>query len=577
MSKTLIPFLLMLQNPVSPDFTPACNNAPPPLSSTSELANSCYESLCSDIKYDQSVDEVVAGIENEPDLYTDEDKERFRGIFKKGLEMAEKYRAVYMQKTSDQWAQEIVQDSSLLQNFTSSLNGNSFSVFPTGDGSGKWEMMFPPDISSDPVLLKASEQIAVAYRKSFEDSVFVQIANDNISFENAQGRLIKYFTEQKKKNTNGQREAYQEAIDKINQISSLDEFKTYMDEFRPKYPMAASFDYVPMTCSDCKDSFKKILDTQNIAERFDPKILKPKMESFDQIREIQCKSVAWGAKNMAPSREERKRFDQTISEVQKSYQDKIFTKFSSHSREVFNKVIFSEVAQPLKIESDKLTPNFADIESMIGEPVESPSLSDVISLSSTLKNLPNEFFCNDENMTPSDHYDDSELKINFSPYTVKRGEASILAHEFGHWLSFAFKRKMGSQSSLEKFVALRGCVSTLHGSKPVTHDTHPGDTTWTEEDTADVMAAMTSGGGRKAFCAFLNNPLFEALSKIPGLGAMGMSEEQKLSLALNDEDNHSPDLWRVLHSAIYEGREIPAACNQLASSQQVPLPKKCEL
>ena len=140
---------------------------------------------------------------------------------------------------------------------------------------------------------------------------------------------------------------------------------------------------------------------------------------------------------------------------------------------------------------------------------------------------------------------------------------SILAHELGHALSYAFFRNKLSIESYGKFMELRQCANTLYkvdkNEKTPPLFKHDGDFYKTEEDMADLIA-------------FLANPdtsvLYECPMLVPSPSGEFYTDLELSSKNSIETSKHSTPLLRVLQEAIHKRKSIPSACQELMDNNE---------
>jgi hypothetical protein len=133
---------------------------------------------------------------------------------------------------------------------------------------------------------------------------------------------------------------------------------------------------------------------------------------------------------------------------------------------------------------------------------------------------------------------------------------SVLAHEMGHAMSYAFAGNKLSESSLTEFKKLRACAKAHHKDPsklpPYPDLSHEGDILQTEEDTADLVAYMTYPEDDLIFeCVLL-----ETTSDGSKYTKLGLENPYPT-------DTHSAPLFRAVTEAIHKNKTLPAACSKL--------------
>ncbi len=139
------------------------------------------------------------------------------------------------------------------------------------------------------------------------------------------------------------------------------------------------------------------------------------------------------------------------------------------------------------------------------------------------------------------------------------------SHEIGHALNSLFKTTPLSTESLALYKDFRACANTYYPkAPPATHGlSHHGDSLFTEEDVADLIAIASNPKDKKIYsCQFFRSNLagdaYEDLSFI------------------DDEGMHSTGLSRSIIEMINKGIPIPASCQDLIKEERPDINlKKC--
>lgn len=157
---------------------------------------------------------------------------------------------------------------------------------------------------------------------------------------------------------------------------------------------------------------------------------------------------------------------------------------------------------------------------------------------------------------------------DFSCHNAAHG-THVMAHEISHAISSLMKFTKLSESSKALYEKVRSCTTTNYSDTNeaiVEHPlAHPGDTSHTEEDTADLFAALSAPNDKKInYCFFLE--------KSP------MSNSYVDLSFIDHKSKHSTGLTRVLFEAINKDIPLPPSCEKLIREENPGMRfQKCEL
>jgi|GEM_PF-4505905 len=132
---------------------------------------------------------------------------------------------------------------------------------------------------------------------------------------------------------------------------------------------------------------------------------------------------------------------------------------------------------------------------------------------------------------------------------------SVIAHEMGHAMGFAFSENKLSAESFVTFKKIRACANNHH--KKPSHFMSPyttieGDGLRTEEDTADIIAYMAYPETENLFgCALLS-------TTPDGQNYSSLAIENPIP-----QDPHSSPLLRILMEVIHKRKGMPESCQQV--------------
>lgn len=154
---------------------------------------------------------------------------------------------------------------------------------------------------------------------------------------------------------------------------------------------------------------------------------------------------------------------------------------------------------------------------------------------------------------------------DFSCTHEHRGKHAI-AHEIGHALNSVFAHQKLSSESAKLYKKTRECVTENYTDpqKDVTFFTQPGDSIYSEEDTADLFAFMAFPNEKDLFTCSLLKPTYQT---------GGYTD---LDFVLDDGDSHSTSFARVLIEAVNKNVSMPISCQRIISQDQPKMSfKKC--
>ena len=151
------------------------------------------------------------------------------------------------------------------------------------------------------------------------------------------------------------------------------------------------------------------------------------------------------------------------------------------------------------------------------------------------------------------------------PHTGK----GVIAHELGHALSSVLFQGKLSAASKEKFLKVRRCSTFSQHKKARDLDrrfSYQGDSQFTEEDTADVLAWFAHSEGKNlTSCALMmptpNLQSYENLSFDPVPPAR----------------SHSSPFLRAIREAIHKDWKLPSSCQEVIRRNPQYDLKKCSL
>lgn len=168
------------------------------------------------------------------------------------------------------------------------------------------------------------------------------------------------------------------------------------------------------------------------------------------------------------------------------------------------------------------------------------------------------------------HHGDID-QVYASDFTCQNAEHGhhILAHEIGHALNNLVLKEKLSESSLALYNKARACITSNYYAKPVSSTDrsiyHEGDGPHSEEDTADLLAALSSPDKKTIYmCALLRkSPMGDSYSNLSFISAGA---------------RHSTSFSRVIFEAVNRDIPLPQSCQRLIDEEKPEMRfKKCEL
>lgn len=147
--------------------------------------------------------------------------------------------------------------------------------------------------------------------------------------------------------------------------------------------------------------------------------------------------------------------------------------------------------------------------------------------------------------------------VFISPFSCQNPERGkiILAHELAHVLSRLFKQGLISGEDLAAHRSLRACATDSHPSETRGHSGigFAGDKLRTEEDTADIIAALV----------FPDPSILKSCSGLAPSPDGTRYDARLLELDTDEATYHSPPFLRVLKEAVQKGIDLPPSCREV--------------
>ena len=162
---------------------------------------------------------------------------------------------------------------------------------------------------------------------------------------------------------------------------------------------------------------------------------------------------------------------------------------------------------------------------------------------------------------------DQVTASDFSCQNADHGH-NIMMHEIGHALSNLILKVKLSESSSAIYAKARACVTsqvTNFSPAKINEFLHEGDSRTTEEDTADLLAALSAPQDKKIyFCPLLlKSPIMNTYADLSFKSSKGV---------------HSSAFSRVIFEAINKDIPLPQSCLKLIEEEKPAIRlKKCEL
>lgn len=376
--------------------------------------------------------------------------------------------------------------------------------------------------------------------------------------------------------------------DKKNDISlyEMSEFEIGLSNINPGYKAINS----PAGCKDevvCQKIFESYLtnnkNVNNILSSFkkdlnDPEILKQE--------KLKCNA---GIINASSNVSNEKTAKALFAKVKKKMEEKVFSRFSAHSRGIIKRYFDSNINAnhensttiQMAGEEDSLKELDVAVRENLTQEVgtqeeayyelvriQDSGVYDVgMSLCQEGQSvawdayMPHKNFEEDETLTSAYGEIDQMYVSPFTTLNEKTGSA-IVAHELGHAMSHVFQDSEMSESSAATYKKIRQCATENYIENTKT-DGREGRNT--EEDTADLIAYMTYEGEKEVFLCALLRPSSDSKSYV-----------NLEFLEKNTQDSHSTSLYRSYLEAVNKGISIPVSCKKSFETHADALSaKKC--
>lgn len=332
----------------------------------------------------------------------------------------------------------------------------------------------------------------------------------------------------------------------------------------------------PATCKDegaCQKIFENYLSSnKNISNILSS--LKKDLNDPEVLKQEKLKCNA-GIINASSNASNEKTAKAIFTKVKKQMEEKVFSKFSTHSREVIKRYFDSGInanhensdspratgeedsLRELDIAAkENLTQNIATQEDAYNELVklQDSGVYDVgMSLCQDGQSMawdafmPHKNFEEDETLSSVYGEMDQMFVSPFTTLNEKAGRA-IVAHELGHAMSHVFQDADMSESSAATYKKIRQCATENYLENTKTDGSEGRNT---EEDTADLIAYMTYESEKEVFLCALLRPSDDNKSYV-----------NLEFLEKNTQDSHSTSLYRAYLEAVNKGLPTPVSCQK---------------
>jgi hypothetical protein len=333
----------------------------------------------------------------------------------------------------------------------------------------------------------------------------------------------------------------------------------------------------PATCKDevaCQKIFEDYLSSnKNISNILSS--LKKDLNDPEVLKQEKLKCNA-GIINASSNASNEKNAKAIFAKVKKQMEEKVFSRFSAHSREIIKRNFDNNInannekAVSHQTEGDddstlreldiaaneNLTQSIGTQEDAYNELVKLQD-SGVYDIGMSLCQegqsvawdafMPYKNF--EENEILSEAYGGMD-QMFVSPFTTLNEKAgrAIVAHELGHAMSYIFQDADMSESSAATYKKIRQCATENYLENTKTDGSEGRNT---EEDTADLIAYMTYQNEKEVSLCALLRPSSDEKSYV-----------NLEFLEKNGQDPHSTSLYRAYLEAINKGLPAPVSCQK---------------
>lgn len=284
-----------------------------------------------------------------------------------------------------------------------------------------------------------------------------------------------------------------------------------------------------------------------------------------------------------------KKAQELFGKVKKQMEDKVFSRFSAHSKSVlkkyFDKGININNKLPESAAASYEGPNLFELDTAATENLTQDIITQEDAYNELLKIQEAGVYdvgmslCQNGQTTAWDSFyafknfeEDEGLTAAFgqldqmfvSPFTAlnEKSGKTIMAHELGHAMSYAFQDSDMSVSSAATYKKLRQCANENYKGNP---NKEGGEGRNTEEDTADLIAYMTYESEKNVLLCAILQPSDDNKAYIN----LGFVQD-------NPRESHSTSLYRVYLEAVNKGMAIPVSCQKAFEPySKVLSSKKC--
>lgn len=507
-----------------------------------------------------SIESEIAQIRGTPDPRTADERAASERVIDRA--MAAKARG---QRLLERSSQELVRQAlragpQQVSRLLRSVSSHAFQIYPRLRNGGGVGVIYPTSLRQSPEALAAAESIARQLLPQMQGDLLANLYRPGFVPDGAVAQMRPFYTQLARTLPNGaQKDAAQRIASNLAGASTEESVGRAIG-----MAMEAGLDLpqAQLNCRGCESQLVTLLEyiSDDLGTSAD---LTPERRQVtrDTLQSI-CQVAAWGDQHMKPTESELQQLNQLVQESWEQLSQNVFPHFSAHSQQLLLSSRAS-VGSALRLEG-RVAPSVSELDRLVTNLPSSGDALEVFAIARSLANDAEEASCDVGLAVPGDHYSFVKNELNFSPWTIRRADRSVIAHELGHFISDVFLRPDMSASSSAKFRELRMCLTTPGGG-PVAGGSFAGDGIRTEEDTADLIATLAGADMSRSMCGLLNSPV----SILFGKGATANA------LRIEPDEPHSPTLWRVLHSKVMRGETLPAVCEEALAEVNTPAPVDC--
>lgn len=315
-----------------------------------------------------------------------------------------------------------------------------------------------------------------------------------------------------------------------------------------------------------------------------------KLEKLNQLTsqspEIQqnvqhCQAIYEKSQAGLPTASERDNFLKTIESYKLNFKTKILGKLSPHSASLLapsiSKINF-DVPSSKESHAELMTAEFKDLirqndnyqlllqNSSPNEALSYSQLSIHDVINQTHEQFTGELseICDEYELgNLEDHsiqIGSGKIKVSWLTLKVPEIGKGIIAHELGHALSSIIQETTISGTSADTFSTARLCLNAgfpqLGMQEEYVNDKTYETNMFVEENWADVISSRFVEPTDKNFACFLVDKTDEG------------EYNSNVFLPQDEEDTHSPNLYRILKVEYLKKKKLPASCSGLLSAEE---------